>query len=328
MTTFSSWRPLCEAWIEFKIDLWGACNLESTILRETNAARRLLVALAHPDDESFGPAGTIVRYASAGVAVHYVCGTGGEEGSADPGLLAGYNSMADLRRAELACAVQHLGLTGLHLLGYRDSGMENAPENQHPDCLFQAPLEQVVEAITGLVRQIRPQVVLTHDATGGYFHPDHIKMHQATTLAFRAASDPERFPHQLKGGVAPHRPQKLYYSVFPQRWVKLLVKIPVVVGQDPAAMGRNSDINLLRIADQDQAVTTRIRTAPYAATVQRAAECYASQMPAGANRFTSFLRRWMFRSDTYARVVPPFEDDRLEQDLFAGIESSPSTAEG
>lgn len=293
--------------------------MESTILKDSSAERRLLVALAHPDDESFGPAGTIARYANQGVAVHYVCATRGEVGHADPELLAGYGSVAELRMEELACAAGHLGLTGLHFLGYQDSGMENAPENQNPACLFQAPMEEVVERITRLIRQIRPQVVLTFDPTGGYYHPDHVKIHQATTLAFHAAGDPEQFPGQLDGGLGTHRPQKLYYTVFPQRLVKLLVRILPLFGQDPAAMGRNKDVNLKRIVDVEQAVTTRIQVDSAFEASQRAARCYASQMSGSESRFLNLYRKWMFRFDQYTRAVPPFKEDEVEQDLFAGI---------
>jgi LmbE family N-acetylglucosaminyl deacetylase len=293
--------------------------MKSTILKDSSAARRLLVAFAHPDDESFGPAGTIVRYASRGVAVHYVCATRGEVGYADPKLLAGYGSVAELRMEELVCAAGHLGLTGLHFLGYVDSGMENAPENQNPACLFQAPMEEVVERITYLIREIRPQVVVTFDRTGGYYHPDHVKVHQATTLAFHAAGDPGQFPSQLDAGLSAHKPQKLYYTVFPQKSVKLLVKILPLFGQDPAAMGRNKDVNLKRLVDVEQAVTTRIRLAPFFEASQQAAQCYASQMSVGQNRFLNLIRKRMYRFDLYTRAIPPFEEDGVEEDLFVGI---------
>lgn len=294
--------------------------MESIILKESDAARRLLIAFAHPDDESFGPVGTIVRYASEGVAVHYVCATRGEVGHADPELLAGYNSVADLRTKELACAAGHLGLSGLHFLGYHDSGMENTPENQNPDCLFQAPMEEVVERITRLIRRIRPQVVLTFDPTGGYFHPDHVKTHQATTLAFHAAGDPERFPGQLDDALPAYQPQKLYYTVFPQRLVKLLVRVLPLFGQDPAAMGRNKDFNLKRLVDVEQVVTTKIHIAPWFETSLQASRCYASQMSGGDGRVFDLFRKWMYRSDLYTRAAPPFNDEQVECDLFAGID--------
>jgi hypothetical protein len=120
--------------------------METITLKETDASRRLLVATAHPDDETFGPAGTIIRYARSGVAVHVICATRGEVGHVDPELLEGYDSLADLRTQELLCAARHLGLAGLHLLDHHDSGMEGAPENQNPDSLYQAACAMVAEA--------------------------------------------------------------------------------------------------------------------------------------------------------------------------------------
>lgn len=294
--------------------------METVLLQETGASRRLLIALAHPDDESFGPAGTIVRYASKGVAVHYICATRGEAGHADPELLEGAGSLAELRTRELACAARHLGLVAVHFLGYHDSGMTGAPENQNPACLFQAPLDEVVERIASLIRKIRPQVVLTFDSSGGSLHPDHIKMNQAATLAFHAAGDPARFPHQVAEGLVPYQPQKLYYTVFPLGWARLAVRLLPLFGQDPAAMGHNKDVNLRRLAEQEQlAVTTRIDVSPYLDACEQAARCHASQISGGYSHFPRLFRRWLFRFDRYARVVPPPDGGQTEGDLFEGI---------
>lgn len=295
-------------------------SVETILLQRSDASRRLLVALAHPDDESFGPAGTIVHYARQGIAVHYICATRGEAGHVHPGLLNGGTSLAELRTQELQCAARHLGLAGIHFLGYHDSGMANAPENQNPACLFQAPVEDVVEKITGLIRQIRPQVVLTFDPTGGSFHPDHVKMNRATTLAFHAAGNRARFAHQAEQGLVPYQPQKLYYMVFPLGWVKFAIRILPFFGQDPAAMGQNKDINLKQMVDQEPlAVTTRINISPYLDASERAALCHVSQISGGYSQFPRFLRKWLLRFDRYARIVPPFEGQRMERDLFAGV---------
>ena len=294
--------------------------METNFLQDSDASRRLLVALAHPDDESFGPAGTIIHYASQGVAVHYICATRGEAGDVDPELLEGTTLPGELRTQELECAARHLGLAGVHFLGYRDSGMANTSENQNPASLFQAPLEEVAEKIAGLIRQIRPQVVLTFDPIGGSFHPDHLKMNQATTLAFHAAGDPERFAYQGEQHLVPYQPQKLYYMVFPLWWAKAAVRILPLFGQDPTAMGRNRDISLKQMVDQEfQAVTTRINISPYLDASEQAARCHASQIAGGPSHIPRFLRRWLFRFDRYARVVPPFEGERVERDLFAGV---------
>ncbi len=295
--------------------------MESIVLRESDASRRLLVAFAHPDDESFGPAGTLVHYASQGVSVHYACATRGEAGDVDPHLLEGYNSLAELRTEELRCAAHHLGLAGLHFLDYGDSGMENTPENQNPASLMQAPLEEVAEKLTRLIRLIRPQVVLTHDPSGGYFHPDHIKVHQATVHAFHSAGDPDRFPAQLEQGLVPFQAQKLYYTAFPRRLLKLVAWILPLLGQDPEALGRNGDIDVRRIAEVDQVVTTKIPIRRYHKASQQAARCHVSQT-GGATSRVSGLFAWLARFDTFSRVVPPFEDGRVERDLFAGIDGA------
>ena len=295
--------------------------MENIVLKETDASRRLLVAFAHPDDETFGPAGTITHYASRGVAVHYLCATRGEAGHVDPQLLAQYSSLADLRIKELKCAARHLGLAGVHLLDYRDSGMEGAQENQDPSSLYQAPMEQVVEKIARLIRQIRPQVLITFDRTGGYFHPDHVKMHQATTLAFEAAGNPQRFPWQLEQGLPAYGPQKLYYHTpFPRALLRLLVRVLPLFGHDPAALGHNNDIDLKRIAAEEQTVTTKIDVSSCFEASQQAAQCYASQNPGGGARIPGVVARWLLRFDRYSRAVPPYIDGQIERDLFAGID--------
>ena len=146
--------------------------------------RVLLAVFAHPDDESFGPGGTLAKYAAEGVEVWLVCATDGNAGTVDASLLTGYASTGQLRAAELCCAAQALGLAGVDWLGYRDSGMAGAPENAHPDSLFQAPLAEVAGKIAASIRRHRPQVIICDNQFGGYGHPDHIKLHQATLAAF------------------------------------------------------------------------------------------------------------------------------------------------
>src|SRR3990170_1624490 len=155
-----------------------------------SADRALLAVLAHPDDESFGPGGTLALYASRGVQVHLLCATRGEVGTVAPDLMAGHATIGDLRQAELECAAEHLGLTGVHFLGYRDSGMPGSPDNQHPQALAAAPIEEIARRVAGYIRQIRPQVVITFDPLGGYRHPDHIAIHRATVVALDVARDP------------------------------------------------------------------------------------------------------------------------------------------
>ncbi|MFQ5931742.1 MAG: PIG-L family deacetylase, partial [Nitrospiraceae bacterium] len=145
-----------------------------------------LAVMAHPDDEAFALGGTLALYANRGVQVHLICATKGEVGTVSPEFLAGYDDIAELRMQELDCAAEQLGLAGLRVLDYRDSGMVGTPDNEHPRALAQANQEQVVEAVSDYMRRVEPQVVITHDPQGGYGHPDHIAIHKATVEAYHA----------------------------------------------------------------------------------------------------------------------------------------------
>ena len=154
-----------------------------------NKKNTLVFCGAHPDDESYGVGSTLAQYAAAGVKVYYVCSTGGEAGTVDPKFLRGYATIKDLRLAELKCAAQVLGLAGVIELGYRDSDMRGSESNKHPDALAMAPIDEIAKRIVKIIRDIKPEVIITHDSSGGYGHPDHIGTHNATVKAFQAAGD-------------------------------------------------------------------------------------------------------------------------------------------
>jgi len=286
--------------------------------------RTLLAVFAHPDDESFGPGGTLARYAAEGVTVHLICATNGEAGIVDSALLAEHSNAAELRIAELRCAASQLGLSGVHLLGYRDSGMAGSPDNDHPDCLAQADPAQVAARVTGYVRQLRPQVVLAFDPTGGYHHPDHIAMHRAAVAAFHAAGDPAAYPEQLTQGLATHMPHKLYYSTgIPRRALRWMVRIMPLLGRDPTAFGQNGDINLVEIAAVDYPTTTRIHVADYLEIRNAAVACHRSQGGA-SRRLFGWLPRWLAHritsTERFTRAYPePQPGEPIEKDLFAGV---------
>jgi LmbE family N-acetylglucosaminyl deacetylase len=280
-----------------------------------NGHLALLAVLAHPDDESFGPGGTLALYASRGVQVHLLCATRGEVGTVEPELMGGHASIGELRQSELECAAGYLGLAGVHFLGYRDSGMPGSSDNNHPQALAAAPLEQVAEAIVEWIRRLRPQVVLTFDPIGGYRHPDHIACHNATVLAFDAAGDPRRFP----ASYPPYQPAKLYFHTFHRPWLRHGIRLLHLFGQDPRHWGRNRDIDLVDIARNEFPVHARIDIRPVADRKARASACHASQMmprPRG-------LGRWLFRfsdaEEVYMRAHPPATPRLKERDLFEGI---------
>jgi mycothiol S-conjugate amidase len=194
--------------------------------------RALLAVFAHPDDESFGPGGTLAKYAAEGVEVWLLCATDGDAGTVDASMMDGYASTSQLRAAELCCAAQNLGLRGIDWLGYRDSGMAGTPDNQNPTSLCQAPMEQVVEHIVKSIRKHRPNVVICDNEFGGYGHPDHIKLHEATVQAFSAAADPASYPET----GTPFQPQRLYFTAFTPGLIKLAVRLMPILGRDPASL--------------------------------------------------------------------------------------------
>ena len=132
-----------------------------------NKQKTLIFFGAHPDDESFGIGSTLAQYVISGVRVYYVCSTGGEEGTVAPQYMKGYATIKRLRQAELKCAAQELGLAGVVYLGYHDSGMRGSESNKLPNSLAMAPIEEVAGRMVKIIRELEPDVVITHDAGGG-----------------------------------------------------------------------------------------------------------------------------------------------------------------
>lgn len=279
--------------------------------------RALMFVGAHPDDESFGPGGTLTEYAAQGVRVVYACATRGEAGTADPALLNGYATLGDRRWAELMCAARALRLTSVRHLGYRDSGMPGDPDNQHPQALVGAPLEAVTRDIAAAIREVRPQVVITFDPIGGYYHPDHIVIHRATVHAFQLAADPAAPPDL----GPPFAPCKLYYWIPSRRALRLAVRVLRIVGRDPRRFGRNADVDLARIADIDLPIHARVRVSRAAvARKHAAARCHRSQVDSTlTSRLARLVSECVGLTETYMRAHPRPDTARHEVDLFDGI---------
>ena len=181
---------------------------------------RLLACFAHPDDEAFPVGGVLAQHVSRGVEVRLITTTLGEEGDIRQEGAATRETLGEIRRVELSCAVRALGLHSNEVYSYRDSGMAGWESNSHPRAFINAAAQEVVERLVLEMRRFRPQVVLTFEPGGLYGHPDHIAISRHATEAFQQAGDPSAFPHQLSGGVTPHSPERLFYSARPKgfRW--------------------------------------------------------------------------------------------------------------
>lgn len=203
----------------------------------TNQPRRLLACFAHPDDETFGPGGTLARYAAEGVEVSLICATRGEGGEiADPALATREN-LPQVRERELLEAAALLGIREVIFLDYRDSGMEGTEDNAHPKAYINADEQTVIAQLVGLMRTLRPHVVMTFEPGGGYGHPDHIAISRQTLAAVRACGDPERFPEQ----GPPWQVQRLFYTSIPASFFGAMMESMRRMGQSEEEIAQFQD---------------------------------------------------------------------------------------
>ena len=147
-----------------------------------------LAVHAHPDDEASGTGGTYPLLASQGVRTVLVTCTNGECGDDPNGNKPEHDdhdgdAVAALRRVELAEAVRILKIDRLEMLGYRDSGMEGWPQNSDPRSFWQTPVDVAAAKLLEILREERPQVIMTYNDFGFYGHPDHIQAHRITMAA-------------------------------------------------------------------------------------------------------------------------------------------------
>ena len=153
--------------------------------------RTLLLVFAHPDDESFLAGGTAARCASEGARVVLVSATRGESGKVGEPPLCAQEDLPEVRERELRLAASILGISDVHLLGYRDRELASAPA------------DRVREQLVTVIRQHRPSLVITFNPDGGNLHPDHLAISRFTSDAVAAASDPRWFPEAGPPHVTP-----------------------------------------------------------------------------------------------------------------------------
>ena len=223
--------------------------------------RRLLLVHAHPDDETIATGAVMAKYAAEGAAVTLVTCTLGEEGEI---LLPELSHLAadqedglgSHRQDELAEAMSALGVSDWRLLGgagrYRDSGMIGTPPNERADCFWRADLLQAATDLVGVIRETRPQVVVTYDDFGGYGHPDHIQAHRVTHYAIALAESPTFRPDLGPAwSVA-----KAYWTAFPRSVI--VAGIDALKAQGVEDEFTAMDPNDLPFACDDALVTTAV----------------------------------------------------------------------
>ena len=277
----------------------------------------LLTVHAHPDDESSKGAGSVAKYHAQGVHTVLVCCTGGEAGDILNPAMDTPEVRADIaavRQRELERAVEIIGYDELVMLGYRDSGMPDTPPNEDPRCFAKADLDDAIGRLVTVIRRTRPQVVVTYgDDQQGYPHPDHLRVHDISIVAFDAAADPDRFPDAGE----PWQPLKLYYTMWSRNRI-------VAMHEKFLELGLESpfDQRWLERPSQDDRITTSIDISDHMDVRREALLAHATQV----DPESPF---WFGLPPEVARTIHPFDEYHLarslvdsdlpETDLFAGV---------
>jgi len=284
---------------------------------------RLMAVHAHPDDESSKGAATTARYVAEGVEVMVVSCTGGERGDIlnpklehDPHIL---RDLPEIRRQEMARAAEILGVRHTWL-GFVDSGLpEGDPPPPLPEgCFALEPVEVPAEALVRVIREFRPHVLTTYDENGGYPHPDHIMTHKVTMAAFRAAGDPEAFPH----AGPPWQPQKVYYTAWSPERIRNLHQAMLDAGLESPYDEWIAHLD----ARPQRTITTKIHCADYFEVRDDALRAHATQVDPDGSWFAVpiELQKKVHPTEDYELAVSLVPVEIPEDDLFAGL---PATVE-
>jgi len=285
----------------------------------------VLTVHAHPDDEASKGSATIARYHHEGIRTVLVCCTGGEAGDIlnpavdTPEVRA---NLRDVRMAELQAAADAIGYEQVHMLGYHDSGMPDTEPNARPDNFANAPFDEAVGRLVGLIRRERPQVVVSYaDDRSFYPHPDHIRVHEISGPAFDAAGDPEQFP----GSGEPWQPAKMYYTGFSRRRVQALHD-EFVRRNEESPYARWFDAGF---PDRDDRFTTFVDVGEWLHARRAGLLAHRTQVDPEGHwmRLPDDAVRRVFPWDEYVlarSAIEPLGEGEVEDDLFARVRADTS----
>ena len=275
----------------------------------------LLSVHAHPDDESSKGAGTVARYHAEGVRTVLVTCTGGEEGDIlNPAMESPEvrHRLPQVRMEELERAAEIIGYDDVVLLGYRDSGMPDSPANRDPRSFAQAPLDEAVGRLVRVIRQVRPQVVVTYPKEQSrYPHPDHLRVNEISEIAFDAAGDPDRYPD----AGPPWQPARLVYVLWSVRRMKAMHDKFVELGLESPFEGDRLKAILAADAaappggDGDLSRVV-IDVSGHASVSRDALLAHATQVDPNS-------RMWFGLPPDVANTVYPYEEYEVARDLTA-----------
>jgi N-acetyl-1-D-myo-inositol-2-amino-2-deoxy-alpha-D-glucopyranoside deacetylase len=298
--------------------------------------QRLLLVHAHPDDETINQGATMAKYVSQGRGVTLVTCTLGEEGEVlvpDLEHLASDkdDTLGEHRVEELSNAMKELGVTDFRFLGgqgrYRDSGMvwhqdghAVAADDVRDDTFWKADLLEAATHLVAIIREVRPQVLVTYDDFGGYGHPDHIQAHRVTTYAASLAAVRSFKPDLGEAwDVA-----KIYWGAMSATRMREGIRALRAAGDTKTFEGMDPDGQLWPFMVEDEYLAARIDGTDFIQAKMAAMKAHATQIEADGPFFamSDLLgdEAWGFEFFRLAKGTQgPVGESGLEEDLFAGL---------
>jgi LmbE family N-acetylglucosaminyl deacetylase len=205
---------------------------------------RVLGVFAHPDDETFCAGGLFARCTERGAEAMVVSATRGEAGQIRDVSVGTRRTIASVREAELRLACARLGVRSVRCLDYIDGTLA--------DTDFTSLVGEVAE----VVREFRPDAVISFGPDGGYGHPDHIAISAATTAACEQAGEIDCTTE----GLAPRRRVSLYYRYFPPSDMLLMNRLATwLTGQPNRFAGTPAFVHALLVMAQEAGTMGNIR---------------------------------------------------------------------
>jgi N-acetyl-1-D-myo-inositol-2-amino-2-deoxy-alpha-D-glucopyranoside deacetylase len=295
------------------------------------AERRLLLFHAHPDDETISTGATMARYVDEGVQVTLVTSTLGEEGEVLVPALAQLaadqaDQLGGYRIGELAAAMRLLGVTDHRYLGgpgrFRDSGMAGTPATGKPRAFWRADqdpadFDAAVAAAVEVIREVRPQVVVTPDDNGDYGHPDHIMTYRVAAAAIARAAE----AGYQAVAAPPWRVGKVYWTALPK---SALTRGMEALADSGTSFFSADNVDEIPVGVPDELVTTALPNSGYGERKMAAMEAHATQISVEGPFFalSNKLGREIMAMEWFRLVsgelAGPRDEDGRETDLFAG----------
>ena len=291
--------------------------------------RRMLLVHAHPDDESITNGATMAKYAAEGAHVTLVTCTLGEEGEVLVPELAHLaadreDALGPVRVQELATAMEALGVTDHRFLGeagrYRDSGMKGLPTNDRRDAFWQVDVDAAATDLVAVIREVRPQVLVTYDERGGYDHPDHVQAHRVAMRAVDLAAD----PNVRRDLGEPWAIGKVYWTVLPESRLRETMQAIRDSGIESEFDWASNDDDLPYAVPDDQ-VTTVIDAVTHVEAKMAAMRAHATQITVDGPFFalSNKLGNEVWATEYYRLVRGELgahrDADGRETDLFDAI---------